>query len=138
MITVKIQVNVKSWYAHGPRGYRRQHYFGGSYHLTSKHHSKYKYKYVDPHTKEYLFEDVFIMNMVNEAISLLKKPCQIELFIPTYSFPYEPLKKGIYKYWKRNNWCYKNGRRASNYWIEFDKLICEKGHVVKVIECSFD
>lgn len=131
MKTVKITMDVRDWYAHASKGGMRWNYYGGICYLEYKEHMKCIH--VDPHSKIYATEDVCIMDMVNQAISLLKEPCIIKLSIPQSSFPYEPLKKGIYKYWKRNNWCYKSGMEANSYWIEYDRLVSEGGHIVEVL-----
>lgn len=130
MKTVEIKINVDKWYAHAEAGGMRFTYYGGTCCLIYGEHMKSMY--VDPHTKKYPGEDVFIMDMINKALAMLKEPCHIILDIPERSFPYSILRKRTYEYWKDNNWCFKSGLEAGEEWIEFDRLITEKGHTFEV------
>jgi hypothetical protein len=134
MKTVDLTIFLDSWYAHAPAGGMRFWYFGGQFKLVYKEYVKFG-EYIDPHTKQVFFSDQgFILEMITKAMNTLKEPCNIRLHLPETGFIYDIIKNEIYKYWKANNWRYKSGNSPANEWIEFDRVLCEKGHTIEVIE----
>lgn len=136
MKTVTIEIDEHSWYAHAEAGKMRWTYYGGTYIIRySDDINDYQFgKYIDPHTKEYSSKDYFIMDMVNDAISKLTESYHIVLKNINNDFLTNCINKEIYKYWKYNNWRYKDGREAARYWIEFERLVTNYGHKVEVNE----
>lgn len=134
MKTVDLTINLDSWYAHAPAGGTRFWYYGGRYELKYKEHIRYG-KYIDPHTKKYCFSsEPFILDMITEAMNVLKEPCNIRLHLPETGFVYDVIKRGVYKYWKANDWKFKSGEKPKNQWIEYDRVLCEKGHIIEVVK----
>jgi len=134
MKVVNIKVEVRNWYSHADKGESRILYYGGSYEVNYNGHIKSKS--IDPYSKKFIDRSFFVIKMLTEAIELLKEPCEIIIDIPSGFFEYGALKDKIYSYWKRNNWCYKNGVPAADYWKVFDRIINEGRHsiIVKEVE----